>query len=110
MNGNGIVDSFEADPDGDGRDAIVASNADTLPDSDADGIPDVLDPNLAVRGLITGISGNGVGGCSIIPGQPGSTDPLLPLTLLTFMGLIACLLYTSPSPRDRTRSRMPSSA
>ena len=31
-----------------------------------------------------------------------------------FMGLVAilkvCLLYTSPSPRDRTRSRMPSSA
>ena len=27
------------------------------------------------------------------------------------MGLIIpCLLYTSPSPRDRTRSRMPSSA
>ena len=25
-------------------------------------------------------------------------------------GRIACLLYTSPSPRDRTRSRMPSSA
>ena len=24
--------------------------------------------------------------------------------------LCACLLYTSPSPRDRTRSRMPSSA
>ena len=24
--------------------------------------------------------------------------------------LFACLLYTSPSPRDRTRSRMPSSA
>ena len=23
---------------------------------------------------------------------------------------ITCLLYTSPSPRDRTRSRMPSSA
>ena len=26
------------------------------------------------------------------------------------MRFIACLLYTSPSPRDRTRSRMPSSA
>ena len=26
------------------------------------------------------------------------------------MKLRACLLYTSPSPRDRTRSRMPSSA
>ena len=24
--------------------------------------------------------------------------------------IFACLLYTSPSPRDRTRSRMPSSA
>ena len=23
---------------------------------------------------------------------------------------LTCLLYTSPSPRDRTRSRMPSSA
>ena len=27
-----------------------------------------------------------------------------------FAVLKACLLYTSPSPRDRTRSRMPSSA
>ena len=26
------------------------------------------------------------------------------------MGYYGCLLYTSPSPRDRTRSRMPSSA
>ena len=25
-------------------------------------------------------------------------------------GAMFCLLYTSPSPRDRTRSRMPSSA
>ena len=25
-------------------------------------------------------------------------------------GNVGCLLYTSPSPRDRTRSRMPSSA
>ena len=25
-------------------------------------------------------------------------------------GVYSCLLYTSPSPRDRTRSRMPSSA
>ena len=26
------------------------------------------------------------------------------------LGMAICLLYTSPSPRDRTRSRMPSSA
>ena len=31
--------------------------------------------------------------------------------LLLFVGCaMICLLYTSPSPRDRTRSRMPSSA
>ena len=28
----------------------------------------------------------------------------------TTIRALACLLYTSPSPRDRTRSRMPSSA
>ena len=32
------------------------------------------------------------------------------LVTLTSVGAGACLLYTSPSPRDRTRSRMPSSA
>ena len=39
-------------------------------------------------------------------------NPLLAGTVTalgTFL-LVACLLYTSPSPRDRTRSRMPSSA
>ena len=30
--------------------------------------------------------------------------------LLDTLAATACLLYTSPSPRDRTRSRMPSSA
>ena len=30
-----------------------------------------------------------------------------PFRMIKFRG---CLLYTSPSPRDRTRSRMPSSA
>ena len=34
----------------------------------------------------------------------------LKLTLLTVTIVYTCLLYTSPSPRDRTRSRMPSSA
>ena len=50
-----------------------------------------------------------------------STDPGAPSELTAFIDLHhmlladpllidACLLYTSPSPRDRTRSRMPSSA
>ena len=30
--------------------------------------------------------------------------------VLTLLNRYGCLLYTSPSPRDRTRSRMPSSA
>ena len=34
---------------------------------------------------------------------PGSSTPFKG-------GIIACLLYTSPSPRDATLSRMPSSA
>ena len=32
------------------------------------------------------------------------------MMLFVFAMLLLCLLYTSPSPRDRTRSRMPSSA
>ena len=32
------------------------------------------------------------------------------LTMGNWPGTTVCLLYTSPSPRDRTRSRMPSSA
>ena len=48
---------------------------------------------------------------------PKTVKPAL-LFLLFLAGVVAtmaiaayaCLLYTSPSPRDRTRSRMPSSA
>ena len=36
-------------------------------------------------------------------------DEMLSSASLSFK-LYSCLLYTSPSPRDRTRSRMPSSA
>ena len=32
------------------------------------------------------------------------------MTAEDFRACVDCLLYTSPSPRDRTRSRMPSSA
>ena len=40
-------------------------------------------------------------------GAGARTDPVLLADVLTPN---ICLLYTSPSPRDRTRSRMPSSA
>jgi len=40
---------------------------------------------------------------------PIGTKPLEPENILCF-GTGLCLLYTSPSPRDATLSRMPSSA
>ena len=45
----------------------------------------------------------------LIP-QSDLNIPDIPETGLTFVENSICLLYTSPSPRDRTRSRMPSSA
>ena len=38
----------------------------------------------------------------------GSSDEIS--QLYKVIHIMCCLLYTSPSPRDRTRSRMPSSA
>ena len=50
----------------------------------------VNDVSLAIDGGVTGVLGpNGAGKSTMFK---------------------LCLLYTSPSPRDRTRSRMPSSA
>ena len=44
---------------------------------------------------------------TFVPNYPdGLDDP----DDMVFEQFISCLLYTSPSPRDRTRSRMPSSA
>ena len=45
-----------------------------------------------------------VTGVRVPPPVPSDSVPIRSLTVET------CLLYTSPSPRDRTRSRMPSSA
>ena len=42
------------------------------------------------------------------PGSPENPKMLKKFIYCT--GITTCLLYTSPSPRDRTRSRMPSSA
>ena len=40
----------------------------------------------------------------------GDIDLTTPLHKMPEMGVFTCLLYTSPSPRDATLSRMPSSA
>ena len=53
----------------------------------------------------------------IISVATNRVNPLTPVerefmsvTNLMYEGLMSCLLYTSPSPRDRQKSRMPSSA
>ena len=45
--------------------------------------------------------------CGIIAATAGPSSAVL---LIPRQNFWSCLLYTSPSPRDRTRSRMPSSA
>ena len=57
------------------------------------GRPVLLLEDLAAC-LANALDGDGKFGCSIVPRQKN----------------LACLLYTSPSPRDATLSRMPSSA
>ena len=58
-----------------------------------------LGKEAGVKGVLIGCLAGG-----LIPGSPYVIFPVVG-------GLYkACLLYTSPSPRDRTRSRMPSSA
>ena len=44
----------------------------------------------------------------ITPYQPGKSSDSLNISKEKLIKL--CLLYTSPSPRDRQKSRMPSSA
>ena len=52
----------------------------------------------------------GWGAIVIIDGKERIESGFVEDTTNNRMELLACLLYTSPSPRDRTRSRMPSSA
>ena len=47
---------------------------------------------------------------TVIEGIKFYTIPETAQALRVTPQTISCLLYTSPSPRDRTRSRMPSSA
>ena len=44
------------------------------------------------------------------PPSPDDGEPMNPFEAMGMAMDGICLLYTSPSPRDRTRSRMPSSA
>ena len=77
-----------------------------------------------IETMVPGLPGQKVNGNSspavgpietMVPGLPGqkvngNSGPAVdPIETIVFPGL-PCLLYTSPSPRDRQKSRMPSSA
>jgi len=72
---------------------------------------------LAFGGLMVGFGSRYAGGCTsghAISGLSNLQWPSLIAVVGFFIGGLVmtyfCLLYTSPSPRDRTRARMPSSA
>ena len=58
--------------------------------------------------LVTGANGQLGNEMRIV--TKGSSDKYIFTDVNQVEGLETCLLYTSPSPRDRQKSRMPSSA
>ena len=60
---------------------------------------------LASDGVLDSISGFNVVGV-----MTAAQFDVTGKTTTNHLNIGSCLLYTSPSPRDRTRSRMPSSA
>ena len=69
---------------------------------------------LMFAGLLVGIGTRISGGCTSGHGISGigrfSVRSIIATITFMIVGIITCLLYTSPSPRDATLSRMPSSA
>ena len=69
---------------------------------------------LIFAGLLVGIGTRVSGGCTSGHGISGigrfSLRSIIATITFMVVGVLTCLLYTSPSPRDVEESRMPSSA
>ena len=71
--------------------------------------------NFGELGLTVGVGTHGNKGGRLFAGDNAQNAQVVGGRYYTDLlsiapGLVACLLYTSPSPRDRQKSRMPSSA
>ena len=88
---------------------VLGSASGTTPPTNAGPLqlPLVLDGYLlfTLGGMSTALLPTAVGAVNIV--GAATTTFQFPADIPSLYG---CLLYTSPSPRDRTRSRMPSSA
>ena len=69
-------------------------------------LPPVADDDTAMGTINTAVPVDALAGDD----DPDGDNTLLAITEIDGTPISVCLLYTSPSPRDRTRSRMPSSA
>ena len=98
---DGSVDEF-SDSNADGLDDTTAATPATFVDTDGDTQPDWLDLDSDNDGLSDASEASGPGGSVTDADGDGVIDG--------FTDTNGCLLYTSPSPRDRQKSRMPSSA
>ena len=130
--GDSVPDFREQDSDNDGiADSVEAGNDPSNPvDTDADGVADFRDLDSDNDGIDDASEGSGDADGNGTPdfqevaptAGPQDTDGDGVIDTLEGTGdtdgdgvpnnldLDSCLLYTSPSPRDRQKSRMPSSA
>ena len=119
----GMVDDGKALLDNSGADLWVVQRDTLGPYAEPSSIPDDQDralltmPGVAEASNVTYLTMQVRQGerdvrsmvVGIVPGEAWGA-PGWPPALVAGQRITRCLLYTSPSPRDRTRSRMPSSA
>ena len=120
--GDGITDDCDLDSDNDGiPDSIEAGSLDldgdgivdcpTAPSFSANGLCDIVDPaNGGVAVPEPDTDGDGVPDYLDLDSDNDGIPDSIEAGSLDLDGDGICLLYTSPSPRDATLSRMPSSA
>ena len=72
--------------------------------------PEDMNPDVSSVDVSVPQAPNFEGGAEVLQGPQGGAIVQALTDAMSKQDPNTCLLYTSPSPRDRTRSRMPSSA